>query len=105
MHPDLEVLVSADEEARSRVALAEQRRERELTAARGARDAALAARRQEATDALERELRTIAEAGDAREAELERQQKQYLDSLDEAGRRNFEDAVALYLRIVCEAAS
>lgn len=104
MHPNLEVIVSTDEEARSRVTLAEERRERELAAARAARDAAVEARRTEASDALERELQAIGAEGDARVAGLQRQQAQYLATLVEAGERQFDDAVALYLRIVCEAA-
>ena len=104
MHPDLELIVSADEEGRSRVALADQRRERELAAARAARDAAIEARRKEASDALERELEAIRADGDARVAALESQQAQYLAGLADAGERNADQAVALYRRIVCEAA-
>lgn len=104
MHSDLELIVSADEEARARVALEEQRREREVTAARTKRDDAIAARRTEATAALERELQVIREDGDARVAELQRQQEQFRAALDEAGERKFDEAVALYLRIVCEVA-
>ena len=104
MHPDLELIVSADEEVRARVALAEQRREREVSAARTKRDDAIAARRTEATDALARELQVIREDGDARVAELQRQQEQFRAALYEAGERKFDEAVALYLRIVCEVA-
>lgn len=102
MHPDLELVVSADEEARARVALAEQLHERDVTAARTECDAAIAARRKEATDALERELQVIREDGDARVAGLQRQQEQFRAALAAAGERRFEEAVALYLRIVCE---
>ena len=102
MHPDLELIVSADEEARARVALAEQRHERDVTAARTECDAALAARRKEATDSLERELQVIRGDGDARVAGLQRQQEQFRAALSEAGERKFDEAVALYLRIVCE---
>lgn len=102
MHPDLELIVSADEEARARVTLAEQRHERDVTAARTERDDAIAARRKEATDALEGELQVIRGEGDARVAELQRQQEQFRDALSEAGKRTFDEAVALYLRIVCE---
>ncbi len=42
MHPDLEAIVSADEECRSRVALAEQRHDRLVAAARGERDTVVA---------------------------------------------------------------
>lgn len=102
MHPDLELIVSADEEARARVALAEQRHEREVTAARATRDAAIDARRTEAAGALERELQLIRADGDARVAALQKQQQEYLQTLAEAGERKFDEAVALYLRIVCE---
>lgn len=102
MHPDLELIVSADEEARARVALAEQRHERDVTAARSECDAAIAARRKEATDALDRELQVIRAGGNARIAELQRQQEQFRDALTAAGERKFDEAVALYLRIVCE---
>jgi len=102
MHPDLELIVSADEEARARVALAEQRHERGVTAARADRDAAIDARRRDASEALERDLRAIREEGGGRVAELQRQQAQYLLTLAEAGERKFGEAVELYLRIVCE---
>lgn len=105
MHPDLEVIVSADEEARARVALEEQRHDREVTAARTERDATIAAHRKEASDALERELQFIHADGDARVAALQEQQNEYLRTLAEAGERKLDEAVALYLRIVCEVAS
>lgn len=104
MHPDLERIVSADEEARARVALAEQRQDAELTAARSELDAAMDARRKEASDALEHELRAIVEDGERRAGDLQRQQTRYLTALAEAGERKFEEAVELYLRIVCEVA-
>lgn len=104
MHPDLEVIVSADEEARSRVARAEERRGRDVLAARTARDAAIAAELKDASDALDREIAVIRAVGDARVAELQRQQEQYRSSLAAAGDRKFEDAVALILRMVCEVA-
>jgi len=104
MHPDLEAIVSVDEEARARVALAADRRERELALATAARDAAIEGRRRQTRDALDRELQAIREEGDARLAAMERQQAQYLLTLAEAGEAKFEEAVAMYLRIVCEAA-
>jgi hypothetical protein len=104
MHPDLEAIVSVDEEARARVALAAERCERELASATAARDAAIEARRRRTEDALERELRAIREEGDARLVAMERQQAQYRSTLAEAGEAKLEEAVALYLRIVCEAA-
>lgn len=105
MHADLERIVSADEEARSRVALAERGRERELTAERAARDAAVDARRREAQEALEQELRAIRSEGDGQVAALQRQQEEYRATLTAAGERRFDEAVALYRRIVCEVPS
>ena len=105
MHPDLELIASADEEARARVALAEQRRQSEITLVRAKHDSAIDARRREAMEALERELRTIREDGHGRVAGLQRQQAQYLTMLAEEGQREFEKAVALYLRIICEVSS
>jgi hypothetical protein len=105
MHPDLEQIVSADEEARARVTLEEDRAQRDLAAAGAERDATVSARRKEASDAFELELRTIREDGDRRVAELHRQQTQYLGALAETGDRTFERAVTLYLRVVCEVAS
>lgn len=105
MHPDLELIVSADEEARARVTADGQRHEREVGAARAEHDASIAARRKDATDVLEHELQLIRDAADQRVAELQRQQEQYLASLAQAGERKFDEAVGLYLRVVCEVAS
>ena len=102
MHPDLEAIVSADEEARSRVALEEARRERELSSARAARDAAIETRRAETINTLERELQAIRAQGDGRVAELQARQNEFLAALTAAGERKFDDAVAVFLRIVGE---
>lgn len=102
MHPDLELIVSADEEARARVSLAEQHRVRDVSAAEAERDAAIDARRREAANAFEKELRVIRDEGDARVADLQRRQAQYLITLAEAGERKFDAAMEAYLRIVCE---
>ncbi len=104
MHPDLEAIVAADEEARSRVAFAEERREREVSAARADRDASIAARKKAASDALENELQVIRAEGDSRIETLRRQQEQYLASLAAAGEMRIDDGVALFLRTVCEVA-
>jgi hypothetical protein len=104
MHPDLEAIVAADEEARSRVSLAEQRQERAVTAARNERDASLAAREAQARSALEHELEVIRAEGDARLADLRRQQEAFRATLAHAAEQKFDDAVALFLRIVCEVA-
>ncbi len=105
MHPVLEDIVSADEEARSRVALEEERRERELAAGRAERDASISARRREATDAFDHEMEAIRAEGDARVGELQRQQTEYLATLARTSESRLDEAVALYLRIVCEVES
>jgi hypothetical protein len=101
MHPDLEATVAADEECRSRVRLAEEHRERDLSAARAQRDAALAKRAGAAREALDRELQAIHSEGEARFRELREKQERYLASLAEAGERKLAEAAEVYLRIVC----
>jgi len=100
MHTDLESIVAADEEARARVKTAEERRDRTLASARASRDASIEARRNAERDALDKELRSIREEGERRVEELRGQQQTYLKSLAEGGERNFDAAVAAYLRIV-----
>jgi hypothetical protein len=105
VYSDLEDIVSADEEARARVALAERHRDREIAQARAAHDAAVAAREKAAAEELERQLNQIRDQSEARVAELAAQQKKYLQGLADAGAKNLEEAVALYTRIVCEVTS
>jgi hypothetical protein len=76
-----------------------------VTAARTSRDTAIDARKKEAAGTLERELQLIRADGDARVAALEEQQKEYLRMLTGAGEGKFDEAVAVYQRIVCEVAS
>jgi hypothetical protein len=101
MHLDLDAIVAADEEARSRVTVAEQRHERDAAAARAARDAAITARSAAASESLDSELEAIRAEGDARLERLRSEQSQYLATLAEAGERNLDEAVRQYLRIVC----
>jgi DNA anti-recombination protein RmuC len=104
MHSDLEAIVAADEEARSRIQLAETSRDRDLDAARAARDAAVEARRNAAQEALDHELRTIRDEGDRRLAELRAQQQAFLAAVSAAAETKFDEAVAAYVRIVGGAA-
>src|SRR5579872_3838249 len=87
MHPDLEAIVAADEECRSRVALAEQRRARQLADARGERDALIARRTAAARSAFDEELRSIEAEGNARLEQLRRKQADALSKLSAAGER------------------
>jgi len=100
MTREIEAVAAADEEARSRVSLAEARRERELAAARAARDAEVRARRDAAQQALDRELRAIADDGERRGAAIKSQQASFLAALAAAGEAKFGEAVAAYARIV-----
>jgi len=100
MHPDLETVVQSDEEARARVALAEDRRALGVADAVAARDAAVNSRRAEARAALDNELHAIRSDGDRRVQELATQHEQFLADVERNARTKFDDAVAIYLRIV-----
>lgn len=104
MHPDLESIVAADEEARARVKAAEERRERLLAEARAERDAAVAARKAAAEEALQREIDALRAEGDARVEEIRKRQTEYLRALAETGERKFAEAVRAWQRIVTEVA-
>ena len=101
MHPELEAVIAADEECRSRLTHAESRRERELAAARSRRDATIDKRRTAALESLQAEIAAIRAEGDARLAEMRNQQTTYLASLSKTGEEKFEDAVRAWLAIVC----
>jgi DNA anti-recombination protein RmuC len=103
MHPDLESVIAADEECRSRLTLAESRRDRDIAAARAKRDATIDRRRADAVAALERELAAIRAEGDKRLGDLGEQQKTYLAKLAAIGDERFAEAVKKYLAIVCGA--
>lgn len=103
MDADLEAIIAADEECRSRVALAEQRRDRQLATARGERDALIAGRTAAAQSAFDDELRSIDAEGSARLEKLQTKRAADLAELSAAGERRFDEAVQLYLRIVCTA--
>ena len=101
MHPDLEAVIAADEECRSRLTLAESHRDRDLADARARRDAAIGKRRAAALEAVERELADIRADGDARLKTITDQQREYLASLAKSGDEKFDTAVQTYLAIVC----
>jgi DNA anti-recombination protein RmuC len=103
MHPDLDAVVAADEECRSRLALVQSRRDRDLTAARSQRETTIEQKRAAALETLERELASIRVEGDARLTKIREQQQQYLDALSKIGDEKFDTAVQTYLAIVCGA--
>jgi hypothetical protein len=100
MYQDLEAIVAADEESRSRMTLAEARRDRDLSTARAKRDSELEKRRSAARAALDSELQAIRSDGDVRLHDLREQQKHYLAALAETGEQKFAEAVQLYSKIV-----
>lgn len=100
MTTEIEAVAAADEEARSRLALAVAARERDVAGARAARDAAIAARRDAEEQALDRELRAIADDGEQRLAAMKAQQTSFRAALAAAGETKFDEAVAAYARIV-----
>lgn len=100
MHADLETVLQADEEARARVALAEERRTRGVAEAVAARDAAVDARRRAARAALDEELHAIRSDGDRRVQELATQQEEFLAAVRRAADTKIDDGIAAYLRIV-----
>lgn len=101
MHPDLEAIVATDEECRSRLTLAESRRERDGIAASTTRDASIEKRRAAAANAVEQELAAIRSEGDTHLAEMRERQKQYLATLAKSAEERFAEAVELYVAIVC----
>ncbi|HEV2721388.1 MAG TPA: hypothetical protein VG323_15305 [Thermoanaerobaculia bacterium] len=100
MTSELDAIAAADEEARSRVSLAVAARERDVGSARTARDAAIEARADAEQQALDRELRAIADDGEQRLAAMKAQQTTFLAALAAAGEAKLDQAVAAYARIV-----
>ena len=105
MHPDLESIVAADEEARARVAAAEDHRERRLAEGRAQREATVAAQCAAAEEALQGEIDALRAEGDKRVEEIRKRQAEHLHALAEAGERKFAEAVRAYQRIVTEVGS
>jgi hypothetical protein len=84
VHPDLEAIVAADEDARARVAAAEQRTRDRLRDAEASRDDRLAQRRRQAEEALQAELRSI---GDEADHAVEARRQRRLARAEERDRR------------------
>jgi hypothetical protein len=80
MHPDLESILSADEEARARVAAAERAARERLDGVRAETTARLDRRRRELEDALEREIAAILTEADREAAEIGRRRAAYVES-------------------------
>lgn len=100
MIPELEAIVAADEESRARLSFAEQRRERDVAAARAQHERSAGDLQRESCDALETEIAAIREESDREIAKLRRSHDRYLAALAETGERQLERAAELYAQIV-----
>lgn len=97
---DLEAIIAADEESRARLAFTEEKRDRDVAAARGEHDRAAEEGRRTSCDELDSELAAIRDETDGELAKLRQSQQRYLDALAEAGERQLEHAAELYAQIV-----
>jgi hypothetical protein len=100
MHPDLEALLRADEEARQALASAEQRLAERAQAARTHAATERERRRQVATGELEREIRAIEDAARHEAADRERARAFVRDERRSASAAAVAEAVSQYLAIV-----
>lgn len=100
MRRELEQIVAVDEEARSRVAFAEEQSARAIGAANDAADLAITAKRRAAAAQLESEVDAIRSEGAAQIAEIHARDEDYLARAREAGERQLETAARLYARII-----
>lgn len=100
MNPDLELLLSADEEARARVEAARRSAEARLASAREGADR----RRQETARtreaALEHEVQAIGEDADRQVEARRRRRERYVSGLSEAAAKALPAAVEAWVRIV-----
>jgi hypothetical protein len=100
MHPDLEVLVSLDEQLQARLRSIEHDLRERLETLRGE-----AARRHESEraargQALEHEVQAIVEEADADLARRRSQRRAHLEAKEAAAAVRFERAVELYLNVL-----
>ncbi len=96
----LDEILAADEECRSRISFAEKLKVREIDAARASHDQAVASQAAAAEAALEQEIRGITAAAERLVIEQRNVHDEYLRRLDEAGERKLEDAARLYTQII-----
>jgi hypothetical protein len=99
MHPDLEAIVSADEEARARVEAADRDAKSRVDAVRAEVSAAREARRQALDDALAREVAAIVTEAEREAAAIGDRRAAYGDGGSDATQL-IDRAVDLYVRIV-----
>jgi hypothetical protein len=97
---ELEAIIAADEESRARLAFAEEKRGRDVAAARGEHDRAAEERRRSSCDELDTELAAIRDETDRELANLRESRQLSLAALAGAGERQLERAAELYAQIV-----
>jgi TolA-binding protein len=102
MRPELEAIVAADEEARSRLSSAEERARRDVTAVREEVERQIAGRREASAAALESELAAIRTEGERAVRELQAREEAYRQAVAAASDVRLEDAAQLFARIVLE---
>lgn len=100
MQSDLDQILAADEEARSRVTFAEKRLARDVATARAETGRAAESRRKAAETAVEAEIATIHVEGELAIADLRQRNQEYLEALRKTGEREMETAAATYAAIV-----
>ena len=93
-------IVSADEEARSRVAFTEKRCAAELDAARREADALIALRRRMCADELQREIDAIRSEGDNAVEAIRARDDAFLSRAAANGEARLDEAAQLYARIL-----
>lgn len=100
MNPDLEMLLSADEEARARVETARRSAHELVDRAREEADRLKRKRARERDAALDREVLSIAEDTSRRVEERRRRRRQYVAGLSESSAERQPAAVDAWVRIV-----
>ena len=102
MRPELEAVVAADEEARSRLSSAEERAKRDVTAVRAEVERQIAGRKQSSEADLERELVAIRAEGERAVSELQARETAYRETVAAAAAGRLAEAAQLFARIVLE---
>ena len=102
MRNELEAIVAADEEARSRVSFAEERAKRDAAAVREQVEQQIDERKRASEAAMESELAAVGEEGERAVAELRARESSYRQAVSGAAAANLEEAARLYARIVLE---
>jgi hypothetical protein len=100
MTADLDQILAADEECRTRITFAQKQIDRAMEDARAARANAMESRQRAAAATLGRELAAIREEGENRVADRRAALEQYLLRLAAAGEQQLESAARIYARII-----